>query len=317
MDERNRSSIDYINARINDKEVDPPKTLFKYRPFDQYAFEMLEEEYLFLCKACKLDDPSECTTTFKPEDYVDVNTGRMSFRVIDEMLKYYRPFVKKDNLKKIRSMVFQTMTPDGYIDKSLLSKAVIKMKGLASKDDLFLLTNFLSTIPDLFSRPDVRENIEELFSVALQAKETMGVCSFTEIADSSEMWKNYAGDCTGYCVQYSTAGYCDNINLLPVVYSDDRNTEIVSSILRTYFGSLLVGLTYGTVRIDQSHYFRLFLTKNTEWAYQKEWRLIGEADERVKAPKVEAIILGLNVSVDNKKLMEQFCREKGIALIQK
>ena len=155
MDNLNRSSLDYINARMSDKEVDPPKALFKYRPFDQHSFEMLEEGQLFLCQASKLDDPNECKTTLKLDDYVDAKTGRMSFRVIDETLKSYRPFIAEDHLKRIRELVFQAMTPDGFVDQRLLSKSLSQMKGLASENDLLLLTNFLLTVPDLFNRPEV------------------------------------------------------------------------------------------------------------------------------------------------------------------
>ena len=54
-----------------------PASLFKYRPFDEYTFDMLENNYLFLCAAENLDDKSECDTTIDIKRYIDgqlVNT---------------------------------------------------------------------------------------------------------------------------------------------------------------------------------------------------------------------------------------------------
>lgn len=278
---------------------------------------MLEEGHLFLCQASKLDDPSECKTTFKLDDYVDAKTGRMSFRVIDETLKSYRPFIAEDNLKRIRELVFQAMTPDGFVDQRLLSKSLSQMKGLASENDLLLLANFLLTVPDLFNRPEVRENVDLLFSLAHQAKEEIGICSLTELADSPEMWRTYANESAGYCIQYSMEGYNNNLDLFPVIYSDKRETSIISAILKTYLGALLSGLSYGKVPIDQSHYIRLFLTKDSKWAYQKEWRIIGNANDTINAPLIQAIYLGEKVSTENKHLMKTICKEKGIPVIQR
>ena len=39
-----------------------PKTLYKYRSFDKYTKEMLEEPYVFLAPVKNLDDPFDCLT---------------------------------------------------------------------------------------------------------------------------------------------------------------------------------------------------------------------------------------------------------------
>ena len=37
-----------------------PKTLYKFRKFDKYTVDMIENDYVYLTPARKLDDPFDC-----------------------------------------------------------------------------------------------------------------------------------------------------------------------------------------------------------------------------------------------------------------
>ena len=200
---------DYINALLRGQTTETPHYLYKYRAFDEHTFDMLENEYIFLCKAKNLDDPSECKTTFVIEDFYNVKTGRISYRVVDGILEYLAPYASKDNLEQIRGLVFRTMRRDGSIDRRLLLESAFEMEELAPNVDLAPIVTFLANIPERFAEPELRERIEGLLLLALQAREKMGICSLTELADSPEMWKNYADNSTGYCLQYSMDEYDD------------------------------------------------------------------------------------------------------------
>ena len=140
--------FNFLNARLNGQTVTLPETLYKYRPFDEYAFDMLENEYLFLCKAEKLDDPSECIATLTLEDFYDVKTGRLSFRVVDGILHYLRPYCSEANYEKVRKLVYRTMTPDGYVRRNYLLEANFAMQELAPGVDIAPFINFLGNIPE-------------------------------------------------------------------------------------------------------------------------------------------------------------------------
>ncbi len=58
------NAIDFINERFNKKDVAVPQFLYKYRPFDEHTYDMLSNNYIYLCPAEKLDDPSECKVDF-------------------------------------------------------------------------------------------------------------------------------------------------------------------------------------------------------------------------------------------------------------
>ena len=77
---------DFVNAWLEGKNVEIARFLYKYRPFDEYSFDMLDNAYLFLCKVKNLDDPSECTATLSIKDYYNVRTTLLSLYVGDGIL---------------------------------------------------------------------------------------------------------------------------------------------------------------------------------------------------------------------------------------
>lgn len=306
----------FHNARLNGQTVALPKTLYKYRPFDEYAFDILENEYLFLCKAEKLDDPSECRATLRLEDFYDVKTGQFSSRVVDGILDYLRPYCSESSYEEVRNLVYRTMTSDGYIRRNYLLEVNFAMQELAPGVDIAPFINFLGNIPEKMQEPEMGKNIEKLLFLAYNARQEMGICSLSELSDSPKMWEKYANHSTGYCVEYSMDGYDYQSDIFPVVYTDERNTDIFSAILGGFLGKFISGMTNGQMDADKSQYIRLFLTKNTIWQYQKEWRIIGNANEKIKAPKISAIHIGKNILRENRIIMEQFCIPRNIDLIQ-
>ena len=64
-----------------------PTSLFKYRPFDQYTFDMLESNYLFLCKAEKLDDPTECITSLDIQNLYDLERDGLKRQCVFQIVE--------------------------------------------------------------------------------------------------------------------------------------------------------------------------------------------------------------------------------------
>ena len=75
---------------------------------------------------------------------------------------------------------------------------------------------------------------------------------------------------------------------------------------------MIFGMSNGQIMADRTPYIQMFLTKNTIWDYQKEWRLLGDANQKIKAPKINAIYIGKNASKENKEKLISFCINKGI-----
>lgn len=304
--------IDFINAKMNKEKVSFPQYLYKYRPLDIFTFDMLENRYVYLCPAEKLDDPSECKVDLSVRDLFEVEKGLIKFKCVDMILNMIRPYTTENNFQIVRNIVFRTVTPNGMVRRNFLLDASCEIQELVPEIDTAPLINFLGSIPEKLDDPKIKEQLENLLSLAYHARQKMGICSLSELKNSEEMWNNYADGEKGYCIEYDLKGY-ENINLLfPVVYQDNRETNIVINMVAAFIGQMVVGMSYGQIAADRSQFMRMFLTKDTKWAYQKEWRLLGDANYKLSAPSIHAIYLGKNMDDQNKKQMIDYCQARNI-----
>lgn len=308
---------EFVNAWLEGKEVEIPEFLYKYRPFDEHSFDMLENEYLYLCKARRLDDPSECKATVTLENYYDIKTKRLSRLVVDHIIEPLRTYCSDADFGKIKDLVYLTMTPDGRICRNRLLEIQFDIKRLAPNADVVKYVNLLGSIPEKMQELGMRRTVEKLLFLAYDAREEMGICSLSEHSNSPEMWEDYADGSSGYCIEYHTKGYERSEDIFPVSYTDRRNTDIVFAILAAMIGKLVQELSNGEMVTDKSQYFCLFLTKNTKWQHQKEWRIIGNAGEKAKAPPIKTIYVGRNAKPENAERIKKFCLERGIGFTQR
>ena len=300
--------IDFINAKMNRQNVPTPQFLYKYRPFDRFTFDMLDNAYIYLCPAERLDDPSECKVDFTVQDFYDLKTNQLTFKGVDMILDFIRPYTTEDNFPKARSIVARTLMPQGTVRRHFLLDASFEIQELVSDTDITPVINWLGSIPDKLNDPNIRYKFIELFSLAHDARRDMGICSLSELNNSDGMWRNYADDSKGYCIKYDTRNYENLYALYPVVYQDNRKSNIVTSILSAFIGEMIFGMSNGQIAADKSQFIRLFLTKDLVWSYQKEWRLLGDANQKLSAPSVNAIYLGKNMPEQDKRQMIEYCK---------
>ena len=306
---------EYINAKMNRQNVPTPQFLYKYRPFDEFTFDMLDNGYVYLCPAERLDDPSECKVDFSVQDFYDLKSNCLTFKGVDMILGFLKPYTSKDNFQIIRSKVARILMPQGTVRKHFLLDESFEIQELVPDIDISPLINWLGSIPDKLNDPKIRYKFIELFSLAHDARRDMGICSLSELQNSTEMWQNYADNFKGYCIEYDMQGYENMYALFPVVYQDNRESNLVTNILSSFIGEMIYGMSYGQIPADKSQFIRLFLTKDLVWSYQKEWRLLGDANYKLPAPKIHAIYLGKNMSEHNKQQMIDYCKEHRINFV--
>ncbi len=133
--------IDFINAKINKKDAPIPKFLYKYRLFDDFTYDMLDNSYVYLCPAGKLDDLSECKVDFSVQDFYDLKTNRLTFKGIKMILGYIRPYTSEVNFQLIESIVARTLTPDGSVRRHFLLDATCDIQELAPRVNISPLIN--------------------------------------------------------------------------------------------------------------------------------------------------------------------------------
>ena len=145
------------------------------------------------------------------------------------------------------------------------------------------------------------DNIDagNLIKLAVDAKQSIGICSLSDSSNIEKQWEQYANNETGYCIEYDVSDYKLNSNLFPVVYEDDRKNNITMVLVALVVNSFVKDISDNQIKTDITQYFRLFLTKNTVWDYQREWRILGDANSKEIAPKIKTIYLGKNVKKEN------------------
>lgn len=311
-----KNEIDFINAKMNRQDAPTPQFLYKYRPFDEHTFDMLDNAYVYLCPAEKLDDPSECKVDFTVQDFYDLKTNRLTFMGVEMILSFIKPYTTEKNFQYIRSIVARTLMPQGTVRRHFLLDASFEIQELVPDTDITPVINWLGSIPDKLNDPNIRYKFVELFSLAHDARRDMGICSLSGLNNSDEMWRNYADDSKGYCIEYDTRNYENLYALYPVVYQDNRESNIVTSILSAFIGEMIFGMSNGQIAADKSQFIRLFLTKDLVWSYQKEWRLLGDAKQKLSAPSVNAIYLGKNMPEQDKQQMIDYCKSHDIIVGQ-
>ena len=306
--------IEFINNRMSGKKVETPQFLYKYRPFDEFAFDMLEKGYVYLCPAEKLDDPSECQAEISINDFYDVQGNGLKFKSIDLILEMVRPYTTAENYNRIKEAISRCITQTGLVKRNILLDISFEIQNIIPEMDVAPLVNYLGNIPEALDDMQLKAKIENLLSLAYNARRDMGICSLSSIKNHNEMWKNYADNSSGYCVEYYMSDYKYIDLLYPVVYSDLRETNIVKNIIATFVAEMIYGISYRQAVVDKSHFVRMFLTKNTIWAYQREWRLLGDANLKLSAPRINKIYIGKNMLQPNRDKFIDFCSVRNIAV---
>lgn len=167
-------------------------------------------------------------------------------------------------------------------ETELLSKEILQQL----KELIILYSNPIGIIEELFIQ-SIINRIKE------QIRTTTGACCFFgDNPDSDLMWAHYADNHKGFCIEYE-ADY-ETPGLLEVTYSSKLPAPSATELLFSPKETL----------------GRIVTTKNMEWNYEKEWRLVflkalspGEKGMNIKRPdtiKPVRIITGANYNPDQK-----------------
>lgn len=291
-----------------------PASLFKYRPFDEYTFDMLDNKYLFLCAAENLDDPTECMTSLNMQNLYDLERDGLKRQCVFQIMEFVRPYTSEENFEQIQMLISQVLNRNGTVRPNHLLDIQPEIDELVPGVNTAPIVNYLVNIPEKLDEPGISNQIKTLILGAYEARQKMGICSLCEDSNNEYMWENYAAKNSGYCVEYDFSDFKTPNQLFPVIYQDERETNIVMSIVTNFIGQMIFGMSNHQIQPDTSQYLRLFITKYKQWEYQNEWRLLGDANTRFPALKIKRIILGTDVSQENREAISRYCVENNIPL---
>lgn len=291
-----------------------PKKLYKYREFNEYNYDSLINNYIYLSKASKLDDETECDTIFDPHKYFDLIEGALVKEVINIILLALKDAMNEDDYLIVKSVFDNYLIKRGKLSNSAMLDFFMEFQNLVPNVYFDPFINMFTEIPEKMQSEEYKEKIETFLKMGIEAKEEVGICSLADDPNNTDMWIKYASNSTGYCVEYDITDY-EYIHLLaPVIYTDNREKDLIEQTLKSLVNHLIYCISQGNIKKDISHYYRMFLTKNEVNHWQSEWRFIGNGNEKLKAPKITKIILGKDVSIENETKLIEYCKQNNITI---
>lgn len=294
----------------NDYISKTPKTLFKYRKFDEYSFDMIENEYVYLAPAGVLDDPFDCLTNIDLENIYDTNSFNLSKEMMEYIVDVIFSHPHSGEIDKIRILkIIEDSIVDGNICNDIL-KIELDKTNILTDEQKHIFLNAMINIQNTMSTITEDDNLKNLFMVLIQSKEKVGVCSFTTKRDNKPMWSLYADTYKGYCIEYETPFTNDILpNICPVIYTKEFDNNIIKTMVKFSLETIIRFISSGQIKTEMGCFAELTCTKDSDWEYQDEWRLVGNANSKAKPFKIKNIYLGFDVSKENAdKILEYALR---------
>ena len=299
-----------------------PNSLFKYRSFDKWTLDILRGKYAYLAPVKDLDDPFDCLGDFGVSNAMNIKKTEITERFIKHIIKTFKIPITDEQYGIIKEYK-SAFKPGDDFETDRVYEALKKEGTPEDKiSGLILCYQNLVNLSDTYKD---NGEFEKLGRILLDAQEKIGVCSLSEINDNKVMWSLYGKEYQGYCVEYHIRPSKKARRFLfPVIYSREPNNSFVEKIFDTVFAETQRQMeSFANPFMNQKEIgpigaiYEMFCTKDIDWKYQKEWRLIGgttEEEKHFKDVDIKAVYLGFKVSEKNENRMKKYAKRYGFDL---
>lgn len=270
--------------------------LYKYRTISEWTENIVKEKKIWLAKPNTLNDPFECNPTV----YLAKDAEAYKSQI---MMSQLSGFIFNGATAHRSGKSFLGLR--GRELKLFLNR-IKKQKNNLSRQ-YRIVKNFLNDVgggalsdptSDLNSQKELLENI--------------GVFSLAEDPLNTLMWAHYGGNHTGLALGFESQ-ITDNYLLKKIDYVDILpEVDLSSGFLKgiNYFiqdGQLI---PKPFIQLEDPQIQKIIYTKTTEWAYEKEWRLISNTYGKQSYPgTLKQIIFGMNCPKNEIEKYIQLCKE--------
>lgn len=294
-----------------------PKVLYKYRKFDEYTVDMIENGYVFLAPAGALDDPFDCLTNIDLDSIYDKDSFNLSNEMMVHIVDIIFSHPHSENIDKHEMVdMIKRCTINGKLSNDLIKKELNANRILNDEQkELFLNTmiNFQNVIANIFED----DNLKKLLLFLMQSKDKVGVCSLTTKRNNKPMWSLYGDTYKGYCIEYETMFNNDVLpSLCPVIYTKEFDNNILKTMIKFSLETIIRSVSNGRIPTDMGCFTQLICTKDSDWEYQDEWRIVGNANAKIKPMKIKSIYLGFDVSEENEKTIKELAMNKAFNIFK-
>lgn len=295
-----------------------PKHLYKYRKSGEKGMKgfYLGKRNIFTASFDKLNEYDAF------EGVTPTTKNRIKKLDGESLCRHYKKHIisvlreKVPGLDLDKSNIIFDIILDEHFEQDGIYKRVCSF---VKDDEKKHLKTATSAIAYLFRNLDDDSNENKDFKkgmeIFLNLNELMGAYCLCDSTANEQLWSLYADNFAGYCIEYDLTEPCKSkgsirliTSLYPVIYAKKKDDD---------WFKMLYEATVKTINIkgranqfDGGVFFnhwllRTLCTKKESWSYEKEWRVLGDANKSYKGPLISAIIVGHNI---NKKDFEEIQR---------
>lgn len=274
-----------------------PNKLYKYKAIDEkgHTLDLIKNDFLYIGTVKGFNDAFEGALIYNPDEILE-------FIIENSIERLGLKINQQDYLKIINSdNPYEELKKWAYNDPQV-TMSFERFSEILDETFQFMINK-------------IYENFND------NLKEIMLVSCFTQKNKNRVMWGNYADNNKGICIEYNLYDFkkdylvksCHEVKY----FSPDKYPDVTHVLLNLLKSNPLDF-------IDS-----IFLNKTDDWGYEEEWRLIFrnnpffrpfikkiDSNYYIKLPKPRAIYLGVNISDENKKQIEEICKTREISLIQ-
>lgn len=304
-------------VKINSVLNKCPKSFFKYRKFDKWTFDMIKNKYAYLSPVRNLDDPFDCISDFDTNEVVNIASKTVREKFFDHIIKETKLPISEKDIAIAKEYKDCFKQGDGFEAEKI--QKVLTDYGYEENQASMFVNMFqnLINLSDAYSDDGTFDKFGKMY---LNPADSFGVCSLSEIKNNKVMWSLYGKEYSGYCIEYCIKpNYKSKRFLFPVIYSRKANNN---------FSEKLFDSLYGEVN---RHYFQRFdhglkgigsvgaiyeplCSKDIDWSYQKEWRIVGGPKDHFTDLDIKAVYLGFKVAKSNEDKMLRYAKKYGFDL---
>ena len=291
-----------------------PTTLYKYRSFDKHAFEMLDEEYAYLAPVKDLDDPFDCLTNFDFSKYYNEKTRKITPKTIDLLIKIICPNgVLHLNTKQVKELALKCVDQDSFNYEE--APKIVKQSGLMVETQVHPFFVALNNFSENFSNIMDGAKFQSLTKAMMKPDNDVGILSLSEVRDNKVMWSLYGKKYEGYCLEYEVPQIDQTVlYLYPVIYTKRDNNSFIEKMLEYSINALMRGISSGEHSGNISAVMELLCTKDKDWAFQKEWRIIGTGSGHYPYLKLKSVYLGFKANSRNVARVVNIAKQRNFSV---
>lgn len=273
-----------------------PVPLYRFRTINEYSLSAFDKDLIFFSRAQDFNDPYDSLLTSPSFEEI----MRCPTKFIAGLMNTFRyQILKGIEIPQSIKDLFPASLLDRMVD-------VMKIQADAMKGGDITEPNW----------EDIRVKLKDMvINFANDLRDSESYACLSESITSSTMWAHYADYHKGFALSYDMKSLILSkpfgIMILPVIYSDVRYD---ATNLLGWGTAQMLGLPMN--RIDQLDKIKSALYKSTDWAYEKEWRLINSMSLGNLHPSFKfapnGIYYGSRISEINKKILHNMAIEKGL-----